>query len=148
MENLRQSAKNRGVKPERLIFAQKISHPEYLARLSLANLALDTLIYNDGCTTVCALYAGLPVLTKPVSTNAARTGVSICTSAGIEEIICHSLEEYEQKAIFMGTNPEELLPLREKLKLRNSPLFNLSDFVAILEVALEEIWNYYSNFSK
>ncbi|MGD1716734.1 TIGR03032 family protein [Dapis sp. BLCC M172] len=141
IENLRQSAKNRGVKPERLIFAQKIPHPEYLARLSLANLALDTLIYNGGSTNVCALYAGLPVLTKPGSTNAARMGASICASAGIEEMICHSLEEYEQKAVFMGTHPEELLPLRQKLKMRNSPLFNLSDFVASLEVALEEIWN-------
>ena len=141
MENLHQSAKNRGVKPERLIFAKKIPHPEYLARLSLANLALDTLIYNGGSTTVCALYAGLPVLTKPGSTNAARMGASICASAGIEEMICHSLEEYEQKAVFMGTHPEELLLLRDKLKIRNSPLFNLSDFVVNLEVALEEIWN-------
>ena len=141
MENLRQSAQNRGVKPERLIFAKKIPHPEYLGRLSLANLALDTLIYNGGSTTVCALYAGLPVLTKPGSTNAARMGASICASAGIEEMICHSLEEYEQKAVFMGTHPEELLLLRDKLNIRNSPLFNLSDFVVNLEVALEEIWN-------
>ena len=48
IENLRRTAKNRGVQPERLIFAEKIPHPEYLARLSLANLALDTLIYNGG----------------------------------------------------------------------------------------------------
>ena len=141
MENLRRSAQNRGVKPDRLIFAQKIPHPEYLARLSLANLALDTLIYNGGSTTICALYAGLPVLTKPGATNAARMGASICASAGIEEMICHSLEEYEQKAVFIGTHPEELLLLQELLKNRNGPLFNLSDFVVNLEVVLEEIWN-------
>jgi predicted O-linked N-acetylglucosamine transferase (SPINDLY family) len=56
-------------------------------------------------------------------------------------MICHSLEEYEQKAVFMGTHPEELLLLQELLKNRNGPLFNLSNFVVSLEVALEEIWN-------
>ncbi len=137
--NLRNSAAASGVAPERLIFAKKLPHPEYLARLSLADLALDTLIYNGGSTTVAALYAGLPVLTKPGSTNAARMGASICSSGGIEELICQSLEEYEAKALHLATHPEELQQLRQRLKARKAPLFDLSGFVASLEMALEEI---------
>ncbi len=135
--NLRNSAAASGIAPERLIFAEKLPHPEYLARLQLADLALDTLIYNGGSTTVAALYVGLPVLTKPGSTNAARMGASICSSGGIEELICQSLEEYEQKALHLATHPEELQQLRQRLKARNAPLFDLSGFVASWEAALE-----------
>ena len=142
VENLRRSARERGVAPSRLIFAKKLLHPEYLARLQLADLALDTLIYNGGSTTVAALYVGLPVLTKPGATNAARMGASICASGGMEEMICGTLEEYEAKAVLMGSHPEELRRLRQRLQARNAPLFDLSGFVASLEAALEEIMSY------
>lgn len=137
--NLRNTAVASGIAPERLIFAEKLPHPEYLARLQLADLGLDTLIYNGGSTTVAALYAGLPMLTKPGSTNAARMGASICASGGMEELICQSLEEYEGKAVRLATHPEELQQLRQRLKARKAPLFDLSGFVASLEGALEEI---------
>ena len=107
--------------------------------MSLADLGLDTLIYNGGSTTIAALYAGVPMLTKPGSTNAARMGASICASGGMEELICQSLEEYQQKAVLMATHPEELQQLRQQLKGRNAPLFDLSGFVASFEAALEGI---------
>src|SRR5438045_7546840 len=51
VENLRREAHNRGVSPERLIFALKVwGMEDHLARLRLADLFLDTLYYNAHTT--------------------------------------------------------------------------------------------------
>ncbi len=141
MQNLRRRAGEMGVAPERLIFAPKIPHPEYLARLQLADLALDTWIYSGGSTTVAALWAGVPVLTKPGLTNASRMGASICASGGLPEMIAHSGEEYQQKAIDWASHPQELQQLRQRLKARDAPLFNVSGFVSHLESAFRQMGN-------
>ncbi|MBE9145575.1 UDP-N-acetylglucosamine-peptide N-acetylglucosaminyltransferase [Planktothrix mougeotii LEGE 06226] len=141
MQNLRRRAEEMGVAPERLIFAKKQPHPEYLARLQLADLALDTWIYSGGSTTVAALWAGVPVLTKPGLTNASRMGASICASGGLPEMIANSAEEYEQKAIDWATHPQKLQQWRQRLKARDTPLFNVSGFVSHLESAFRQMGN-------
>ena len=141
INNLHKKAAASGVAPERLIFAKKQPHPEYLARLQLADLALDTWIYSGGSTTVAALWAGVPVLTKPGLTNASRMGASICASGGLPEMIAHSGEEYQQKAIDWASHPQELQQLRQRLKARDAPLFNVSGFVSHLESAFRQMGN-------
>lgn len=141
INNLHRRATAAGVPPERLIFAPKIPHPEYLARLQLADLALDTWIYSGGSTNIAALWAGLPVLTKAGLTNASRMGASICASAGISEMIAQTVEEYEQKALYWASHPQTLQQLRRQLKARDAPLFKVSGFVSHLEEALQQIWN-------
>ena len=141
INNLHKKAAASGVAPERLIFAKKQPHPEYLARLQLADLALDTWIYSGVSTTVAALWAGVPVLTKPGLTNASRMGASICASGGLPEMIAHSGEEYQQKAIDWASHPQELQQLRQRLKARDAPLFNVSGFVSHLESAFRQMGN-------
>jgi hypothetical protein len=104
-------------------------------------LALDTWIYSGGSTTVAALWAGVPVLTKPGLTNASRMGASICASGGLPEMIAHSGEEYQQKAIDWASHPQELQQLRQRLKARDAPLFNVSGFVSHLESAFRQMGN-------
>ena len=50
-----------------MVFARRVATSEYLARLQLADLFLDTLPYNAGTTASDALWAGLPVLTSPAT---------------------------------------------------------------------------------
>ena len=47
----------------RLIFANKLSKPDHLERLKLADLSLDTITVNGAATTSDALWAGVPVVT-------------------------------------------------------------------------------------
>ena len=71
--NLRREAQARGVSPDRIVFTRGIlSKPDHLARLRLADLFLDTHFYNAHTTAADALWAGLPVLTCPGETFAAR----------------------------------------------------------------------------
>ena len=151
MENLRSEAEKRGLEASRLIFAEKIPHEDYLARYALADLYLDTLIYNAGSTATAVLWSGLPMLTCPGHTNASRMGASICLAAGLETAICASTAEYEAKAVYLATHPPELAQLRQKLhqKLESRatypPLFQVESFVRSLELAFEHMWTKFSS---
>ncbi len=146
-ENLRREARARGVAPERLVFARHVpGKPEHLARHRAADLYLDTLYYN-GHTTACdALWAGLPVLTCPGGTFAARVGASLLTSVGLPELIVPDLEAYERRAVHLARHPDELHGLREKLAAQRLtwPLFDTARRVRNLERAYRTMWERYS----
>ena len=149
-DNLIAEAKQRGIEANRLIFAEKIPHDEYLARYALADLYLDTFIYNAGSTAAAVLWTGLSLLTHPGNTNASRMGASICAAGGLESLICETVGEYEQKAIYLATNPEELAQirgeLREKLQSETTypPLFQVENFVRSLENSFWQMWQQFS----
>lgn len=146
MSNLQTEAEQRGVAPERLVFASKIAHDEYLARYALADLYLDTFVYNAGSTAVATSWAGLPLLTFPGPTNASRMGASICAAAGLDSLICASPRDYEQRAIHFAMHPQELAGIRQALITRlqtqetSPPLFQVETFVRSLEVAFQQMW--------
>ncbi|WP_156824073.1 hypothetical protein [Oscillatoria acuminata] len=79
------------------MFSDKVPLPEYLSRYQLADLFLDTFIYNAGSTAISALWAEYPVLTRPGNTNASRMGARICAAAELNTLICpetHPLTPY------------------------------------------------------
>ena len=150
-KNLRLSAGARGVKPERLIFAERLpAKEEYLARLKLANLALDTRIYNGHTTTSDALWAGVPLITLKGRNFASRVSSSILTAIGMSEMIAHSLEEYESRAVWFASNPDELLEIRRRLAKNraNCPLFDTPRFVRNVERAYKEMWEIFATGQK
>ena len=61
---IRGSAETAGLAPERIVFARHVPYADYLARLRLTDLFLDTSPYNAGTTASDALWMGLPVLTR------------------------------------------------------------------------------------
>jgi protein O-GlcNAc transferase len=141
-DNLRREAVVRGVASERLVFATPAARPEYLARLALADLFLDTLPYNAGATASDALGAGLPVLTCSGSTFVGRMAGSLLTAAGLPELITDSLDAYERLALRLATEPGLLAALRRKLARNRStaPLFDIGRFTRDLEAAYWRMW--------
>lgn len=144
-ENLVKEAEKRRIDSQRIIFAQKIVHDQYLARYALADLYLDTFIYNAGSTATAVLWAGLPMLTCLGNNNASRMGASICRSANLEEAVCHTVTEYQEKAIKLATNPDKLLAIRQRLQDslvsadKYPPLFQIRSFVKNLENTLLQL---------
>ncbi len=134
-ENLIKEAEKRDVDSNRLIFANSLPLEKHLARHTLGDLALDTFNYNGHTTTSDALWAGLPVITKIGESFAARVSASILTSMGIPELITNSEEEYEEKAINIAQNPDEIIRLKSKLaKLKKtSQLYSSELFTRSLE---------------
>lgn len=141
-ENLLREAEKRGVRKERLIFGQRLAKAEHLKRISYADLALDTLLVNGHTTTSDALWAGLPVITVLGTHFASRVSASILTAVGLPELICRSAAEYEDLAVRLSADREELKHIREKLaenRLKEA-LFDTPRFVRNLEGAYTAMW--------
>jgi len=145
--NLRQEAEHRGVDAHRLHFAERLPKPDHLARLALADLALDTRIYNGHTTSSDALWAGVPVITVQGNHFASRVSSSILTASGLPELITNSLEEYRNLAVRLAQGLDQREAVRRKLIGNRSarPLFDTPRFVRNLEKAYKAMWDIFSS---
>ncbi len=114
---------------------------EHLARLRLADLALDTWIYNGGATTSNALFAGVPVIAIQGDHFASRMSSSSLTAIGLPELITHNFEEYEALAVRLAKDPKQLNEIKQKLEENRlkEPLFDTPRFVKNLEKAYKKM---------
>jgi protein O-GlcNAc transferase len=136
--NLEREAEGQGVEKSRLVFAPRVaSMVEHLARQALADLYLDTYPYNAHSTACDALWAGVPVITCAGRSMASRVAASALCAVGLSELITHSLEEYQAKALALASTPSELARLREQLRSARSraPLFDTAAYTRSLESA-------------
>jgi predicted O-linked N-acetylglucosamine transferase (SPINDLY family) len=135
--NLISEARVKGIDGARLVFGERISTQDYLARYRVCDLFLDTFPYNAGTTASDALWTGLPVLTLMGQSFASRVAASLLNAIGLPELITNTQEEYEALAIELATNPQKLVEI--KLKLANNrlttPLFDTPLFTKNLEAA-------------
>ena len=113
--NLIREAITRGIDGKRLIFAKRLPYAQHLDRHCHADLFLDTLPYNAGATASDALWAGVPVLTCPGKSFAARMAASLVGALGMDEMIMPYLAAYEAYAIRLGNSAEERIALRDRL---------------------------------
>ena len=141
--NLGRQAQSLGINPARLIFAPRLPlNEDHLARLELADLFLDTLPYNAHTTAVDALWAGVPLLTRPGETFAGRVAASLLNAVGLPELITTSPEDYQRTAIDLANEPAKLKAIREKLARNrlSMPLFNTELFTRHIEAAYTVIY--------
>ncbi len=141
-KNQKQFAVIAGIDPERLIFANKVTYQEYLARYQLADLCLDTLPFNAGTTASDALWVGLPIITCAGEAFAARMAGSLLNAIGLPELVTKDLNSYEALALKLATQPDLLAAIRAKLT-QNRPFYSLFDtqrFCFHIEKAYEAIW--------
>jgi predicted O-linked N-acetylglucosamine transferase (SPINDLY family) len=144
-DNLRHAACTQGLDPLRLVFAPPLSKDRHLARLKLADLALDTLTVNGHTTTSDTLWAGVPVITVMGSHFASRVAASLLDAMGLNELIAPDLETYKRMAVDLALNMERLRRLKDKVAAARTtqPLFDVDGFVRSLEQAYEIMWDKY-----
>jgi len=142
MENLRREAAARGVDPQRLVFAGMALYPQHLARLSLADLFLDTFPFSAGATASDALWAGVPLLTCAGDAYSSRMAGSLLHSLGLPELITTTLEDYERRALELARAPERLAALRSRLgeNRTSRATFDTARFCRGLERAYLTMW--------
>jgi protein O-GlcNAc transferase len=136
-------AASRGVDPTRLVFAERMRIEHHLARNRLADLFLDTLLYNAHATASDALWAGTPVLTCQGEAFAERVAASLLNAAGLPELVTHSMENYEALALRLGREPTLLREYRNRLAENRltHPLFDADRFRRHVEAAFLNMWN-------
>jgi predicted O-linked N-acetylglucosamine transferase (SPINDLY family) len=141
--NLRREAAQRGVVPERLIFAPRLpDFAEHLARYRVADLFLDTSPFNAHTTASDALWMGLPVLTCRGRSLAGRVAASLLAALGLPELATRNLAEYRALAQRLAETPELLQALRERVAAHRitQPLFDTGRFRKNLESAYVRLW--------
>lgn len=140
--NLLDTAASHGLARDRIILAPRTSHAEYLARMPLADLFLDNHPYNAGATAADALWMGLPLLTMAGRTFISRMAASLVRTAGLPELVTHSLTEFEAKAVTLAGEPALLARARATLIAgrTQSPLFDARRFARELEESLVRAW--------
>lgn len=142
--NLATRAEGLGIPAARLIFAPRVpSNAEHLARLQLADLALDTLPYGSHSTGYDALWAGVPLVTCAGDTFQSRVGASLLNAAGLAELVAPDLDSYFRLAANLASNSESLRSVREKLwsNRQSSALFDSGRFTRDLERLFERMWS-------
>jgi protein O-GlcNAc transferase len=141
--NLRREAERRGVAPERVVFSglARVTG-DYLPRLRVADLFLDTLPYNACTTAYDALSQGLPLLTCAGATFAGRMAGTLLHRLGLPELITASLADYEHRALQLAREPAMLGGLRERLARERSTaaLFDIRRGTRDLEAVFISLW--------
>jgi predicted O-linked N-acetylglucosamine transferase (SPINDLY family) len=135
--NLRREAQRQGVARERLVFADRVSYEDHLARFQVADLFLDTTPFNGGATASDALWAGLPVLTCTDEAFASRMAGSLLRAVGLRELVADDLGQYQERALELARSPAQLAALRRRLAQArtDSPLFDTARYCRNLEAA-------------
>lgn len=140
-DNLRRQAYQRGVAPERLVFAPSVPRSMHLARMQQADLFLDTFPCSAHTTASDALRVGLPLLTLVGQAFVSRVAGSLLNTLGIPELITTDFGQYASRARALAANPEWLRRLRHQIL--NSPgyadIFSGAAIARKLEIAYQEM---------
>lgn len=144
-ENLIRSAGTLGIDPKLLVFASPLPKAKHLARLKLADIALDTLTVNGHTTTTDALLAGVPVIACQGRHFASRVAASILSAIRMADLVAPDMESYAQMAITLASDAHLLDGIRSRLanNKTSAPLFDIDRYVKNLEAAYEEVWQTY-----
>jgi predicted O-linked N-acetylglucosamine transferase (SPINDLY family) len=115
---------------------------DHLARVRLADLFLDTLPHNAHTTASDALWCGVPVVTCLGTTFAGRVAASLLRAVGLEDLVTHSLDEYEALALRLANDPHRLAALKARLAANRdtTPLFDTAAYTRHLEAAYLSMW--------
>lgn len=140
--NLRSEAWKRGVDASRLIFAGDLPHAEHLGRLQLADLVLDTAPYGAHTTASDALWACVPVITRPGATFPSRVAGSLLHAAGLPEMVVEDQDDYFELAFALATDTKRLGGLRRTLagNRLSAPLFDVKAYSLALESLYSMMW--------
>jgi predicted O-linked N-acetylglucosamine transferase (SPINDLY family) len=93
-----------GIREGRVVFSARSNYTEYLSRLKLADVFLDSYPYNCGSTTRDVLNCGVPIVTLRGKTMVSRMGASMLTALGMDELITNNFDEYVQLVVEISKN--------------------------------------------
>jgi predicted O-linked N-acetylglucosamine transferase (SPINDLY family) len=69
-----------------------------------------------------------------------RIGRAILHAAGLPELVCTSLDEYQRIGIRLARDAPAREAIRARLRRRDAPLFDVAAFTRTLESGYEQVW--------
>jgi predicted O-linked N-acetylglucosamine transferase (SPINDLY family) len=131
-----------GIDADRVSLLGGSPYTEFWRAYHDIDVALDTFPFSGGITTCDAMWMGVPVITCPGETFAARHSLSHLSNVGLTETIAESSEAYVERAVTLANDLPRLAQLRAGLRQRmaTSPLCDGQRFAANLLGLLRDMW--------
>ena len=131
-----------GIQHNRVIISGRTTKKEHMAACGKVDIALDTYPYNGTTTTCDALWMGVPVITRSGKTHVSRTGASLLSQIGLDDLVTHTKHQYIDKAVQLALDLPRLGNLRIDLRemMCNSSLCNEKKYIAELEELYRNVW--------
>ncbi len=132
-----------GVPPDRLdLRLGNAALRDHLAEYHRVGVGLDPFPYHGTTTTCEALWMGVPVVTLEGRAHAARVGVSLLRTLGLDALIAQTPEGYARLAAELLADRPRLISLRATLRerLRGSTLCDQDAYARRFEAALRAMW--------
>jgi len=130
-----------GVDPARLVCAPALSQRDHLARLQLADIALDCFPCTSHTTGSDALLAGVPYVTRLDETFASRVAASLVHAVGLPQLVAADDADVYRRTLDLARDAGAREAMRRHLLAarRASPLFDNAGFTRDLERIYREI---------
>ena len=134
-DKLRNAFASRGISPDRIAFATKRPHVEYLRLYNEVDVSLDTFPYNGHTTSLDSIYMGVPVISLAGEEAVSRAGLCICRNLNLPDLVSNSPARYVETARTLAADLPRLSELRASLRQRllSSPLADAPGLARALE---------------
>lgn len=131
-----------GIDPARIEFVGFLPMFQYLQQYGRIDIALDPFPYGGGTTSCDALWMGTPVVTLAGEAAVSRSGLSILSNIGLEDLVAASPEEYVGIVRTLSADLSRLATLRRDMRARmtQSPLMDEVRFARDVETSFRGMW--------
>jgi len=141
-KKLAKYAEKHGVSPDRIVVHDQFpAEREFLIK-GLADLFLDTPLFNAHTTGGDVLWSGVPILTLPGEGFAQRVASGLVASAGMGYMAARTMEDYYDLALALSRNPKTLKAIASRLREDRDklPLFDTRLLTSELDRGLHMSW--------
>ena len=136
-----------GIPSERLEFRGPVGLTDMMAEYADVDIALDTVPYNGGTTSLQAMWMGVPVVALEGHNFVSRMGASFLNAAGMRDWVAATDAEYVQIAVAKAQDRQALLSLKKGLRqhLQACPAWHIDQYTRDFEGALRQMWTAHCN---
>lgn len=121
------------------VFLPRLSSREFDAATHLMDVFLDSIGWSGCNSTLESLAHDLPIVTLPGALMRSRHTSAILALMGLESDIATSLDDYLERAINLGRNPEKRFQMRENIAKNKQKVFCDKTAVRSLENFLRNV---------
>jgi CRISPR-associated protein Csy1 len=137
VRRLESGMKMRGLPPRQQIkMLPLMSHRDFRAVMTVADVMLDTLHWSGGSTSLDALATGLPIVTLPGNLMRGRQSAAMLHIVGVEELIARDSDHYLALALRVASDPAYRSTLATRIRDGVPLLFERSEPIEALAEVL------------